>query len=106
MTENPIATQRHELLAGVVETLITDLKNGTGDKDRRRQAEEWLRTLAEKYPEFHIEVGLRDYFLAEAVRLRADFDKATELSEKITLGRSIESFLDRAGEYDRKIKNE
>ena len=64
-------------------SLLDDLKKGIGDKDRRRQVEEWMRTLAEKYPEFHIEVGLRDYYLAEAERLRADFDKATELNEKL-----------------------
>ncbi len=92
-----------QLLGGVVETLVDDLKKGTGDKDRRRQVEEWLRTLSEKYPVFKIEIGLRDYYVAEAERLRADFDKATELSEKLMLGRSIESFLDRAGEYDRRI---
>jgi hypothetical protein len=79
------------------------LKNGTGDKDRRRQVEEWMRTLAEKYPEFRIEAGLRDYYLAEAERLRAEFDKSAELGEKLALGRSIESFLDRAAEYDRRL---
>ena len=62
-----------------------------------------MRSLAEKYPEFHIETGLRDYYLAEAERLRTDFDKSTELTEKLSLGRSIESFLDRAAEYDRRI---
>jgi hypothetical protein len=103
MTDSPIQSRRLELLSGVVQTLVADLKGGAGDKDRRRQAEEWLRTLAEKYPEFDIETGLRDYYLAEAERLRADFDKSAELSEKIALGRSIESFLDRAGEYDRRI---
>jgi hypothetical protein len=92
-----------QILSGVVSTLLGELKSGTGDKDRRRQTEEWMRTLAEKYPEFKIEVGLRDYYLAEAERLRADFDKAPELSDKLALGRSIESFLDRAAEYDRRI---
>jgi len=95
--------QRQELLGGIVTALVDDLKKGVGDKDRRRQVEEWLRTLSEKYPEFHIEVGLRDYYVAEAERLRADFDKAAELSEKLILGRSVESFLDRAAEYDRRI---
>jgi hypothetical protein len=95
--------QRLQILSGVVSTLLNDLKSGTGDKDRRRQVEEWMRSLAEKYPEFHIETGLRDYYLAEAERLRADFDKSTELTEKLSLGRSIESFLDRAAEYDRRI---
>ena len=95
--------QRMQILSGVVSTLLGELKNGTGDKDRRRQTEEWMRTLAEKYPEFSIETGLRDYYLAEAERLRADFDKTAELSEKLALGRSIESFLDRAADYDRRI---
>ena len=99
----PKQDHRQQLLGGIVNTLVDDLKTGKGDKDRRRQVEEWLRTLSEKYPEFHIEVGLRDYYVAEAERLRADFDKATELSEKLTLGRSVESFLDRAADYDRRI---
>lgn len=103
MSEPAIQEQKQQILAGVVSTLLDDLKNGTGDKDRRRQVEEWMRTLAEKYPEFKIEVGLRDYYVAEAERLRADFDKASELSEKLILGRNIESFLDRAAEYDRRI---
>src|SRR5947199_8366931 len=90
-----IDQQRLSILSGVVQTLLADLKSGNGDKDRRRQVEEWMRTLAEKYPEFKIEAGLRDYYLAEAQRLRADFDKATELTEKLSLGRSVESFLDR-----------
>jgi hypothetical protein len=102
MTEG-LNERRMSILEGVVTTLIDDLKNGVGDKDRRRQVEEWMRTLAEKYPEFKIEAGLRDYYLAEAERLRADFDKAPELQEKLGLGRSIESFLDRAAEYDRRI---
>jgi hypothetical protein len=94
---------RIQLLSGVVERLVADLKSGVGDKDRRRQVEEWLRTLAEKYPEFPIEAGLRDYYYAEAERLRADFDKAPDLTEKLSLGRNIESFLDRAAEYDRRV---
>jgi len=98
-----IHDQRMQILSGVVTTLLTDLKSGNGDRDRRRQVEEWMRTLAEKYPEFKIERGLRDYYLAEAERLRAEFDKAAELAEKLTLGRNIESFLDRAAEYDRRI---
>ncbi|HEU4887129.1 MAG TPA: hypothetical protein VFV49_04525 [Thermoanaerobaculia bacterium] len=98
-----IQQQRSQILSGVVTTLLSDLKGGVGDKDRRRQVEEWMRTLAEKYPEFKIEVGLRDYYLAEAERLRADFDKSSDLTEKLGLGRSIESFLDRAAEYDRRI---
>ena len=81
MAEKAVNDQKHQILSGVVKTLLDDLKGGNGDKDRRRQVEEWMRTLAEKYPEFKIEVGLRDYYLAEAERLRGDFDKATELSE-------------------------
>ena len=59
MTEQPIDGQRQDLLRGIVDSLLGDLKSGVGDKDRRRQVEEWLRTLAEKYPEFAIENGLR-----------------------------------------------
>jgi hypothetical protein len=103
MTEEPLHDERTQILSGVVTTLLADLKSGAGDKDRRRQVEEWMRTLAEKYPEFKIETGLRDYYLAEAERLRADFEKATELSEKLALGRSIEGFLDRAADYARRI---
>src|SRR5436190_14188076 len=103
MTAEPLYDQRTQILAGVVKTLLEDLKSGAGDKDRRRQVEEWMRTLAEKYPEFHIETGLRDYYLAEAERLRADFEKATELTEKLALGRSIEGFLDRAADYAKRI---
>ncbi len=103
MTEEPLHDQRTQILSGVVTTLLADLKNGAGDKDRRRQVEEWMRTLAEKYPEFGIETGLRDYYLAEAERLRLDFEKATELNEKLALGRSIEGFLDRAADYARRI---
>ncbi|HEX9986511.1 MAG TPA: hypothetical protein VGF69_24855 [Thermoanaerobaculia bacterium] len=105
MANDEIQQQRTDILSGVVTTLISDLKAGIGDKDRRRQVEEWMRTLAEKYPEFRIEVGLRDYYLAEAERLRADFDKSAELTDKLALGRSIESFLDRANEYDRRIRD-
>ena len=103
MTEQPIDGQRHDLLRGIVDSLLGDLKSGVGDKDRRRQVEEWLRTLAEKYPEFSIENGLRDYYLAEAERLRAEFDKSTELAEKLSLGRNVESFLDRAADYARRV---
>jgi len=62
-----------------------------------------MRTLAEKYPEFKIEVGLRDYYVAEAERLRNDFNKSSDIAEKPPLGRAIESFLDRAAEYDRRV---
>ena len=103
MPAEPIKDQRQQILSGVVDALLGDLKQGNGDRDRRRQVEEWMRTLAEKYPEFKIEVGLRDYYLAEAQRLRTDFDKAADLTEKLALGRNIETFLDRAGEYDRRI---
>lgn len=102
MGETEIAEQKQKILAGVVRNLLDELKSGGGDKDRRRQVEEWMRTLAEKYPEFEIETGLRDYYLAEAQRLRSEFDKAADLSEKLTLGRQIEMFLDRAAEYDRR----
>jgi hypothetical protein len=104
MSSEPIQEQRSQILSVVVTTLLADLKSGAGDKDRRRQVEEWMRTLAEKYPEFKIEVGLRDYYLAEAERLRDDFQKAADLTEKLSLGRSIESFLDRAADYDRRIR--
>ncbi len=103
MSESTINDQKLQILSGVVTRLLDDLKSGNGDKDRRRQVEEWMRTLAEKYPEFKVEVGLRDYYLAEAARLRADFDKAEELSDKLSLARNIESFLDRAADYDRRI---
>jgi hypothetical protein len=103
MSDEPVISKNAQILAGVVQTLLGDLKNGSGDKDRRRQVEEWMRTLAEKYPEFKIESGLRDYYLAEAQRLRADFEKASDLTEKLALGRSIEMFLDRAADYDRRI---
>jgi hypothetical protein len=103
MPESTVTDQKHQILSSVVKTLLDDLKTGNGDKDRRRQVEEWMRTLAEKYPEFKIEVGLRDYYMAEAERLRGEFDKAGELSEKLLLGRNIESLLDRASEYDRRI---
>src|SRR5436305_3815288 len=103
MADEAIPSQRTQILSGVVQTLLDDLKSGTGDKDRRRQVEEWMRTLAEKYPEFNIEVGLRDYYLAEAQRLRADFDQSAELQEKLALGRNIAALLDRAADYDRRI---
>ena len=103
MPEETLTDRRTRTLSDVVRSLLDDLKSGTGDKDRRRQVEEWMRTLAEKYPEFRIEVGLRDYYLAEADRLREEFEKASELAERLSLARAIESFLDRAGEYDRRL---
>lgn len=102
MSELPVTDQKAQILSGVVKTLLDDLRNGVGDRDRRRQVEEWMRSLAEKYPEFKIETGLRDYYLAEAERLRGDFVKSAEMGEKLALARSIESFLDRAAEYDRR----
>ena len=102
MTNEGLQQQRTQILSGVVTTLLSELRNGSGDKDRRRQVEEWMRTLADKYPEFRIEAGLRDYYLAEAGRLQSEFEKTADLAEKLGLGRSIESFLDRAGEYDRR----
>ena len=104
MSTDEVQQQRLSILSGVVTNLLSELKSGAGDKDRRRQVEEWMRTLAEKYPEFQVENGLRDYYLAEATRLRSDFDKSSDLTEKLGLGRSIESFLDRAAEYDRRIR--
>src|SRR3954466_8959986 len=103
MAEETLHDQRTQILSGVVKTLLDDLKNGAGAKDRRRQVEEWMRTLAEKYPEFQIETGPRDYYLAAAHRPPPDFEKATELNEKLALGRSIEGFLDRAADYARRI---
>ncbi|HUP45011.1 MAG TPA: hypothetical protein VM779_05820 [Thermoanaerobaculia bacterium] len=103
MAETAVQEQKQKILSGVVQTLLEDLKGGSGDKDRRRHIEEWMRTLAEKYPEFEIEAGLRDYYLAEAERLRAEFDKSSDLTEKLALGRHIESFLDKAADYDRRI---
>ena len=103
MTNEALQQQRTQILSGVVTTLLTELRNGSGDKDRRRQVEEWMRTLADKYPEFQIEAGLRDYYVAEAERLKSVFEQTSDLAEKLALGRSIESFLDRAGEYDRRI---
>ena len=104
ITEDSVRQQRQGTLSTVVKTLLDDLRVGAGDKDRRRQVEEWLRTLAEKYPDFRIEAGLRDYYLAESDRLRVEFEKSGELAEKLQLGRSIESFLDRAAEYDRRSR--
>lgn len=92
-----------EALRSVVDRLLDELKGGGGDKDKRRQVEEWMRVLSEKYPEFSIEQGLRDYYLAEANRLRQEFDAATDLTEKLNLARGVESFLDRATEYDRRL---
>ena len=103
MADEAVSDQKQEILRGVVTALLDDLRNGSGDKDRRRQVEEWMRALADKYPSFNIEAGLRDYYLAEAERLRTDFGQATDMAEKLSLGRQIEGFLDRATEYDRRL---
>src|SRR5882762_9168367 len=103
MSDAPLGEQKQEVLGGVVISLLADLKSGGGDKDRRRQVEEWLRGLAEKYPEFKIESGLRDYYLAEAQRLRAEFEKSADIAERLGLARAIEGFLDRAAEYERRV---
>ena len=103
MAEEELQQKRLQILEGVVQTLLSDLKSGNGDKDRRRQVEEWLRGLAEKYPEFKIEIGLRDYYMAEAQRLRAEFEKTTDIADKLGLARAIEGFLDRAAEYERRV---
>src|ERR1051326_8094705 len=102
MSEVAVTAQKPQVLSGGVKTLLDDLRGGAGDRDRRRQVEEWMRTLAEKYPEFHIETGLRDYYLAEAEPPRADSTKAAEGGEKLSRPGSIESSLARAGEYDRR----
>ena len=103
MTTEPLQQRRIDILSSVVGSLLADLKNGTGDKDRRRQVEEWMRTLADKYPEFRIEEGLRDYYLAEAGRLNEEFAGTEDLASRLALGRNIESFLDRAAEYERRM---
>ncbi|MEO8215851.1 MAG: hypothetical protein ABI718_02100 [Acidobacteriota bacterium] len=90
--------QSREMLRGMILSLIEELKQGSGDRDKRRQAEDWLKSLAEKYPEFSIRPGLREYYLAEAARLRGDFDAAADLSEKLQLGRMVESFLEKAAD--------
>ena len=100
----PPTGQKLELLQGVIRDLLESLKRGDGDGDKRRQVEEWLRILSEKYPEFRIESGLRDYYLAEAKRLTDAFTAATDLTEKLNLGRSVESYLDRAVEYARRAE--
>lgn len=93
-----------ELLAlkGVVDALLEELRRGAGDRDKRRQVEEWMKTLADKYPEFGIETGLRAYYLAEADRLRDEFGSTTDLGEKLAIGRSVEAYLERAAEFGRR----
>ena len=85
-------------LKNVVDSLLSDLLEGRGDRDKRRQVEEWMKSLADKYPEFGIETGLREYYLAEADRLRAEFDKTTDLAERLAIGRSVEACLEKASE--------
>lgn len=102
-SQQQTVSRNQEVLRSVVDRLLQELKSGVGDKDKRRQVEEWMRILSEKYPEFSIELGLRDYYIAEANRLRQDFDAAADLVEKLNLARAIESFLDRAAEYDRRL---
>ncbi len=91
-------------LQEVVASLLEDLKKGVGDKDKRRQVEEWMRSLSEKYPQFPIRDGLRDYYLAEAGRLRNDFNSASDLTEKLNLGRMVESFLEKAADVQRRMQ--
>lgn len=89
-------------LKSVVDNLLVDLFEGRGDRDKRRQVEEWMKALADKYPEFGIEAGLRKYYLAEADRLRAEFDAATDLTERLAIGRSVETCLEKAAELSGK----
>ena len=89
-------------LQAVVDKLLSDLKEGTGDRDKRRLVEDWMRALSDKYPEFRIESGLREYYFAEAERLKQEFDQSNDLSEKLSIGRSVESFLEKAAEMDRR----
>lgn len=108
MTEQPAGTQQaadpgsHELLRGVIQHLLVELKSGAGDKEKRRYVEEWMRGLSEKFPEFSIREGLRDYYLSEAGRLRGEFDSASDLTEKLGLARAIETYLDKAADYSRR----
>ena len=85
-------------LKSVVDSLLADLLEGKGDRDKRRQVEEWMKALADKYPEFEIEAGLREYYLAEADRLRGEFEGSNELSERLAIGRSVETYLEKASE--------
>jgi hypothetical protein len=93
------------LLREVVENLLTEIRSGAGDRDKRRHVEEWMKSLGEKYPDFGVEQGLRDYYLAEAKRLRGEFDNAKDLTEKLNLGRSVETFLDKAADYERRVRD-
>lgn len=91
-----------EGLKGVVDVLLDELRRGSGDRDKRRQVEEWMKALADKYPEFGIESGLRAYYLAEANRLREEFGRADDLGDKLTIGRTVETYLDKATELGRR----
>jgi hypothetical protein len=105
MSEVPAPPQSggsSEMLRGVIDSLVKQLKEGEGDKEKRRAVEEWLRAVSEKYPDFKVDKGLHDYYLAEAGRLREEFDRSSDLVEKLNLGRQVESFLDRAAEYERR----
>ncbi|HVR43180.1 MAG TPA: hypothetical protein VMS56_06990 [Thermoanaerobaculia bacterium] len=93
-----------KLLREVVSSLLRALTAGEGDKDKRRQVEDWLRMLSEKYPEFGVEAGLRDYYLAEAERLRREFDSVTDLTEKLNVGRAVESYLEKATDFARRAE--
>ncbi len=89
-------------LKSVVDVLLEELRRGAGERDKRRQVEEWMKTLADKYPEFGIEAGLRAYYLAEAGRLHEEFGGTTDLGEKLAIGRNVESYLERAAEFGRR----
>jgi hypothetical protein len=104
MTTQDTPSPNPDLLKRVIGDLLESIERGDGDADKRRQVEEWLRVLAEKYPEFRIEVGLRDYYLAEAKRLTETFAKTADLTEKLNIGRSVESYLERAAEYGRRAE--
>src|SRR5260221_14532908 len=76
MADDSLNAHRLQLLSGVMDRLLGDLKTGAGYKDTWRQVEEWMRSLSEKYPEFPSKAGRLGYYLAEAERLRGVFDKA------------------------------
>jgi hypothetical protein len=104
----PVAAEKKPLsaelasLKGVVDVLLDELRRGSGDRDKRRQVEEWMKALADKYPEFGIDTGLRTYYLAEAERLRDEFGRAVDLGDKLTIGRTVEVYLDKAAELGRR----
>jgi len=99
--ETPSIKQKSdEMLRSMIRSVLDDLRNGAGDRDKRRQAEDWLKGLAEKYPAFAIRPGLREYYLAEAGRLRQEFDQTEDLTERLNLGRQMESFLEKANDIE------